>query len=132
MLCSQHRFNYPTPDVAVQPIQNFGAPTTYPYPTAGTDARFDNQLSNLLATNVLQMAHDVGESLLQTRSEKTEVFSPLSIYGALSLLLLGSSGQTYQELLSVMGLNKGELSSSLRCPTTKIYFSLPSPVQIKL
>lgn len=54
------------------------------------------------------MAHDVAETLLRTRNEKTEVFSPLSIYGALSLLLLGSSGTTYQELLNVMGLNKGK------------------------
>ncbi len=54
------------------------------------------------------MAHDVGETLLRTRNEKTEVFSPISIYGALSLLLLGSSGNTYQELLTVMGLNKGK------------------------
>lgn len=54
------------------------------------------------------MAHDVGETLLNSRSEKTEVFSPISIYGALSLLLLGSSGNTYQELLKIMGLNKGK------------------------
>lgn len=60
------------------------------------------------------MAHDVGETLLSSRSEKTEVFSPISIYGALSLLLLGSSGNTFQELLSVMGLSRGNEQSQIR------------------
>lgn len=90
-----------------QPTQNTAVRVDYPYPAVSSDPKFNLQLSNDLATNVLQMAHDVGETLLRTRSEKTEVFSPLSIYGALSLLLLGSGGNTYQELLTIMGLNKG-------------------------
>lgn len=105
---SLHKMNNPTVDQVPQPTQNNAVYTDYQFPSVSSDPRFDAQISNTLATNVLQMAHDVGETLLRTRNEKTEVFSPMSIYGALSLLLLGAGGNTYQELLNVMGLDKGE------------------------
>lgn len=114
---SQYRKDFPTLDHVqhvAQPTQNNVVQVEYPYPPVSSDPKFNAQISNSLATNVLQMAHDVGETLLRTRNEKTEVFSPLSIYGALSLLLLGSSGSTYNELLTVMGLNKGKYSPQLR------------------
>lgn len=109
---SQHKDIYPNPtiDQIAQPTQNNVVHTDYPYPPVSSDPKFNAQISNTLSTNVLQMAHDVGETLLQTRNEKTEVFSPLSIYGALLLLLLGSSGNTYQELLNIMSLNKGKMT----------------------
>ncbi|KAG4075008.1 hypothetical protein HA402_014587 [Bradysia odoriphaga] len=108
-MLDQYKINNPTFDHVAQPTQSIGVQApAYPYASASSDPRFDPQVSNLLATNVLQMAHDVGETLLSTRSERTEVFSPISIYGALSLLLLGSSGNTYHELLSIMGLSKDQ------------------------
>lgn len=50
------------------------------------------------------MAHDIGVAVLsdETPSKRAEVFSPLSIYSALGLLLLGSSGSTFDELLRLM------------------------------
>lgn len=77
-----------------------------PFPElAGIDSRFNAQVSNLLAQNVLEVAHDISKTVLQNSQAKTEVFSPLSIYAALSLLLLGANGNTYQELLQAMHLN---------------------------
>lgn len=110
LLSQYHKNDNPLVEQVAQPTQNTAVRVDYPYPypPVSSDPTFNPQISNAIATNVLQMAHDVGETLLRTRNEKTEVFSPLSIYAALSLLLLGSGGNTYQELLNIMGLNKGK------------------------
>lgn len=51
---------------------------------------------------------------LRGECEKENCFiSPLSIYSALSLALAGSSGKTYDELMSVLALAKGDLSSTI-------------------
>lgn len=71
------------------------------------DPRFDVRLSNLLSQKVLQFAQDIGKVLLNDSNGKSEVFSPLSIFGATSLLLLGASGRTHQELMQLMGFESG-------------------------
>lgn len=85
----------------------------FPQSSNSGDPRFDAKISNLLATNVLELAHEMSKKVLEESHEKTEVFSPLSIYGALSLLLLGSNGNTFTELLRLMrfpaGLYKHDL-----------------------
>uniref|UniRef100_A0A182YFW0 Serpin domain-containing protein n=1 Tax=Anopheles stephensi TaxID=30069 RepID=A0A182YFW0_ANOST len=65
--------------------------------------------TKLVSDSVTNLAARIANALSNQKS-KTEIFSPVSIAGALSLLLLGSGGQTQQELLNVMGLNKGQLS----------------------
>ncbi|XP_053672984.1 serine protease inhibitor 28Dc-like [Anopheles nili] len=65
--------------------------------------------THLLSDSVTNLAQRIARAISNQKS-KTEIFSPVSIAGALSLLLLGSGGQTQQELLAVMGLNKGQLS----------------------
>uniref|UniRef100_A0A182PDB7 Serpin domain-containing protein n=1 Tax=Anopheles epiroticus TaxID=199890 RepID=A0A182PDB7_9DIPT len=65
--------------------------------------------TKLVSDSVTNLAAKIANALSNQKS-KTEIFSPVSIAGALSLLLLGSGGQTQQELLNVMGLNKGQLS----------------------
>lgn len=72
-----------------------------------SDPRFDPRISQLLATNALQLAHDIGANLLLDSTEKTEVFSPLSIYGAINLLLLGANGQTFDEIMKFLKFNEG-------------------------
>lgn len=71
------------------------------------DPKFDARVSDVLARNVLQFAQEIGTSILQDSDKASEVFSPLSIFTALSMLLLGSNGQTYQELMSLLKLNNG-------------------------
>uniref|UniRef100_A0A182K9K6 Serpin domain-containing protein n=1 Tax=Anopheles christyi TaxID=43041 RepID=A0A182K9K6_9DIPT len=65
--------------------------------------------TKLVSDSVTNLAAKIANALSNQKS-KTEIFSPVSIAGALSLLLLGSGGQTQQELLNVMGLNKGQLT----------------------
>lgn len=72
-----------------------------------SDPRFDARISELLAKNVLQLSHEIGTTILQDSDKATEVISPLSIYTALSILLMGSNGQTFQELASLLKVNDG-------------------------
>uniref|UniRef100_A0A182STR3 Serpin domain-containing protein n=1 Tax=Anopheles maculatus TaxID=74869 RepID=A0A182STR3_9DIPT len=82
---------------------------------AATNQQHANRLhaptanTKLVSDSVTNLAARIANALSNQKS-KTEIFSPVSIAGALSLLLLGSGGQTQQELLNVMGLNKGQLS----------------------
>lgn len=72
-----------------------------------------NGASGVVSKNVLQLAHDIGEILLENSMASSEVFSPLSISGALSLLLLGANGGTYNELMKLMQFNQGILQTKL-------------------
>lgn len=76
-----------------------------------SDPRFNADVSSLIAKNVLELAHGIGKTVLVDSQEKSEVFSPLSIYGALSLLLLGATGQTFDELMQLMRFNGDPLLS---------------------
>lgn len=71
------------------------------------DPRFDARVSEVLAKNILQLSQEIGTTILQDSDKPTEVFSPLSIYTALSILLMGSNGATFQELMSLLKLNNG-------------------------
>lgn len=55
---------------------------------------------------MLEVAHEVGRTVLAESRAKSEVFSPVSIYSALSLLLLGASGNTFTQLQHLMRLDK--------------------------
>lgn len=91
--------------------QNSAGPTDDPsafwdrqsHPAAlNNDPRFDARVSERIATNALDVAHDIGAAVLADSTKGSEVFSPLSIYSALSLLLLGASGSTFDELMRLM------------------------------
>ncbi|XP_055295012.1 serine protease inhibitor 28Dc [Sitodiplosis mosellana] len=69
------------------------------------DPRFDARVSELLAKNMLQLSQEIGTTILQDSDRPTEVFSPLSIYTALSILLMGANGQTFQELMGLLKIN---------------------------
>lgn len=73
------------------------------------DPRFDARVSELLAKNMLQLSQEIGTTILQDSDKPTEVFSPLSIYTALSILLMGANGQTFQELMSLLKISSGKL-----------------------
>lgn len=73
------------------------------------DPRFDARISELLAKNVMQLSQEIGTAILQDSDKPTEVISPLSIYTALSILLMGSNKQTFGELMSLLKINNGKL-----------------------
>uniref|UniRef100_A0A182QZQ1 Serpin domain-containing protein n=1 Tax=Anopheles farauti TaxID=69004 RepID=A0A182QZQ1_9DIPT len=62
-----------------------------------------------VSDSVTNLAQRIASAIANQKS-KTEIFSPVSIAGALSLLLLGSGGKTQTELLNVMGLSTQDLS----------------------
>lgn len=72
------------------------------------DPRFDARVSDILAKNVLQLSQEIGTMILQDSDKPTEVFSPLSIYTALCILLMGANGQTFQELSRLLKINNGK------------------------
>lgn len=73
------------------------------------DPKFDARVSDVLANNVLQLSQEIGTTVLQDSDKSTEVFSPLSIYTALSMILMGANGRTFQELTNLLKINNGML-----------------------
>lgn len=75
----------------------------------------------LLNTNVIEtsnrllgFAHKLAENLLWAgNNPRTIVFSPLSIAGALQLLLLGARGQTHNELSQLFGYQYSATSADI-------------------
>lgn len=75
------------------------------------DPRFDARISELLAKNVLQLSQEIGTAILQDSDRSSEVISPVSIYMALSILLMGSNGPTFYELMNLLKISNGKLCS---------------------
>ncbi|XP_037823418.1 serine protease inhibitor 28Dc [Lucilia sericata] len=67
----------------------------------------DERISDIIAENVLHFGHNLGLELaaLDPYAERSEIFSPLSIMAALSMLTLGAKGRSYQELKQLLGLD---------------------------
>lgn len=78
--------------------------------TLESDPRFDARISELLSKNMLQLSQEIVTAILQNSDNPSEVVSPLSIYTALSILLMGSNGQTFNELMSLLKINDGNLN----------------------
>lgn len=62
---------------------------------------------------LLGFSHRLADKLLSTTTEKSLVFSPLSIAGALQLLVLGARGRTYQELTQLLGYDAFATSEAI-------------------
>ncbi|XP_062546438.1 serine protease inhibitor 28Dc-like isoform X2 [Armigeres subalbatus] len=75
------------------------------------DSTVGSTPENLAAVSqsVTNLAQKISLAIANPKS-KTEIFSPVSIAGALSLLLLGSGGATRDELINVMGFQNSRLS----------------------
>lgn len=78
------------------------------YSFVAQETRFDARVSELISRDVLQLAQDIGTTVLKSSTDKAVVFSPLSIFGVLSMLLMGSTGRTYDELMQLLRFNEGE------------------------
>lgn len=96
------------------------------------DPKFDARLSDVLAKSVLEFAQQLGTSILQDSKNPTEVFSPLSIYAVLTMVLLGANGKTYNEITNLLKLNDGEYilfgCYELNSTTFNILFILNEPL----
>lgn len=73
------------------------------------NAEKNDNVSPRVAKSVLHLGQNVLKQVLLEKSINTmEVISPLSIAGAVSLVELGAIGQTYGELVQLMGQNECE------------------------
>ncbi|XP_055641865.1 serine protease inhibitor 28Dc-like isoform X2 [Toxorhynchites rutilus septentrionalis] len=68
-----------------------------------------SQTLDVVANSVTNLAQKISLAIANPKS-KTEIFSPVSIAGALSLLLLGSGGTTKEELMKLMGFQNEQIS----------------------
>lgn len=64
---------------------------------------------DLVSRSVTNLAQKISLAIASPKS-KTELFSPVSIAGALSLLLLGSGGSTRDELTNLLGFQSQQIS----------------------
>ncbi|XP_058815807.1 serine protease inhibitor 28Dc-like isoform X2 [Topomyia yanbarensis] len=77
-------------------------------PDGSSEPSNSNSL-DVVANSVTNLAQKISRAIVSQRS-KTEIFSPVSIAGALSLLLLGSGGTTRSELMDLMGFSSEQIN----------------------
>lgn len=75
----------------------------------GVDPRYSVGMSTDVAKSIFDLGNKLTTLLLQTRSSKFEVISPLSIVAALNVVLLGSKGETFNELMNTLGYSRCKL-----------------------
>lgn len=82
---------------------------------------------DVVANSVTNLAQKISRAIASPKS-KTEIFSPVSIAGALSLLLLGSSGVTRDELTKLMGFDNQQINfADIHKSFGKLFRELVSP-----
>lgn len=74
------------------------------------DPNFDESNSITIAMNVLDLSQKIVRNVLGSSKKNYEILSPISIASALQLALLGSYGNTFNELMGVMSYNKNSMS----------------------
>lgn len=74
------------------------------------DPRYDFTTSTDVSKSIYDFGHQVTKQLLRIRNSKFEVISPLSIAAALNVVLLGSRGNTFNELMSTLGYSRCKLT----------------------
>lgn len=87
----------------------------------------NNDNLDVVANSVTNLAQKISRAIASPKS-KTEIFSPVSIAGALSLLLLGSSGVTRDELTKLMGFDSQQINfADIHKSFGKLFRELVSP-----
>lgn len=82
---------------------------------------------DVVSNSVTNLAQKISRAIASPKS-KTEIFSPVSIAGALSLLLLGSSGVTRDELTKLMGFDNQQINfADIHKSFGKLFRELVSP-----
>lgn len=71
-------------------------------------------MNDIIAKGIMKFSLDLNRAIFNTESalakqnhRKNIIFSPLSVAVALSLVLLGSAGRTFDEVSRVLGLESG-------------------------
>ncbi|XP_018573796.1 serine protease inhibitor 28Dc-like [Anoplophora glabripennis] len=70
---------------------------------------YETFVDKIIASGIAKLTLAVNKALNQQTGSNRDnvVFAPVSIAGALALILLGSNGKTFQEITSVLGLATG-------------------------
>lgn len=74
---------------------------------------WDNHVNNIIARGIMKFSLDLNKAIYNTKGtsvanqRENVIFSPLSVAVALSLVLLGSAGRTFDEVSRVLGLESG-------------------------
>ncbi|KAL0124958.1 hypothetical protein PUN28_006670 [Cardiocondyla obscurior] len=92
-----------------EPLMPAASPTASPQPMPET---WNDRVNNIISRGVTKFALDLDRTLYKTSGTSTSrrentIFSPLSISVALSLVLLGSAGKTFDEVTRILGLETG-------------------------
>lgn len=66
-----------------------------------TDIRYDPKRSQQIAQSVLELSQKLTQHMMSESNRKYEIVSPISIASALQLTLLGSNGETFNELMNL-------------------------------
>lgn len=70
-------------------------------------------MNNIISRGITKFALDLNQAIYKTSGisaanhHKNVIFSPLSVSVALSLIFLGSSGKTFDEVARILGLETG-------------------------
>ncbi|KAI4463976.1 serine protease inhibitor serpin [Holotrichia oblita] len=70
-------------------------------------AEYDKRVEDIVTNGISNLAVAINNFYLNRRSFDNVVLSPVSIAGALALILLGSNGKTFDEIAHVMGVAAG-------------------------
>ncbi|XP_055915805.1 serine protease inhibitor 28Dc-like [Eupeodes corollae] len=72
------------------------------------DIPYDQKTSELVAQSVMNFAHNLAVALDTNEYPNTQIFSPLSVMSALSILQMGANGNSYNQLSQLFALLKGD------------------------
>ncbi|KAK9753310.1 Serpin (serine protease inhibitor) [Popillia japonica] len=75
-------------------------------------AEYDKRVEEIVTNGISNLAVAINNFYLNRRGFDNVVLSPVSIAGALALILLGSNGKTFDEIAHVMGVAAGTDISS--------------------
>lgn len=65
------------------------------------DTRYNPKRSQQIAQNVLELSQKLTQHIMTESNRKYEILSPISVASALQLTLLGSNGETFNELMNL-------------------------------
>lgn len=68
------------------------------YYSTQQDPRYNPAISLFVSKSVLDFAHDISRELLRDTSTKSQIFSPTCLASSLALLMMGSRGDTFNQI----------------------------------
>lgn len=111
-----HKIYFPDSDNGIffqnDDAQPLSAPAVSNIPNNLTDlrgtAQYEEYVEEIISTGLIRLTLAINKVISSNSDPKENVvFSPVSIGAALSLILLGSNGKTFEEMVNVLGLAAG-------------------------